>query len=196
MNLLAPRPARGRQGNAGEAGRDRVRDPPPLDGRDVPRGDRRRRPSSAGSVEPILASGELVPDELTVGADPRAAQRARRRAGASCSTASRATQAQATRSTRCCARSTASSTRSSSSTCRTTSPPTGCSGAPSEEGRHRRHAGGDRAPASRSTTRRPSRSSSTTGSTGKLVPLHADRSDRRGVGRDPAGARAGRGARA
>ena len=80
-------------------------------------------------VEPILAAGELVPDELTVGLI-RDRLDERRATAASCSTAFRATRRRATRSTSCCASSTASSTRSSSSTSPTTSPPSACSGAP------------------------------------------------------------------
>ena len=101
MNLLVLGPQGAGKGTQAKRIAAEYGDPARLDGRHVPRRDRRRGRSSAAQVEPILAAGELVPDELTVAHDPRAARRARRRATASSSTASRATWRRPRRSTRC-----------------------------------------------------------------------------------------------
>ena len=175
LNLLVLGPAGRRKGDAGQADRSRLRDPAHLDGRHVPRRDRGAEASSGKQVEPILAAGELVPDEITIALIRERLGRARRRRRLRARRLPAQPRAggRARRDAR--ARSAAASTRSSSSTSPTTSRPSGCSARAGEESRPddtpeviaERLAHLPRA--------RRSRSSSTTGVTGKLVPLHAER---------------------
>ena len=145
-------------------------DPARLDRRHVPRGDRRRDASSASRCEPILARGDLVPDELTVAlirerlAEPTRARLRARRLPAQPWRRRR-------RSTRCSTRSAGSSTPSSSSRSPTRSRPSGCSAARDRGGPRRRHARGDRRPARASTTSETEPVVEHYRATGKLVPL-------------------------
>ena len=108
-------------------------------------------------------------------AHPRAARRRTTRAAASCSTASRARWRRPRRSTRC----SREIGRALDVVLEFQLPDEVAIERLLERARrggpHRRHARGDRASGSSSTTARPSRSSSTTARTGNLVGIHADR---------------------
>ena len=124
-------------------------------------------------VEPILAAGELVPDELTVALIRERLERATRATGSS-STASRATSPRPRRSTRC------SRDRPRARRDPLLRPPRrrrdrADARRAQRGGPRRRHARGDRAAGSRSTTRETEPIVEHYRVDGKLVPLHAER---------------------